>query len=958
MKINFKLNGTPRSANTEVGDNVQALLQKMGCYSVRDSDNGTGFVGSDIVILDGKLASAGLLIAAQIDGKEIKTVESLSPHHTMSSVQSALVDAGVVQSAYNSPSAALILTDLLQRVESPSRADITDAFSGIYIRDVGYEQYFLATELAKQRLKDPAASMQIAEEFRDDLKEVGKVRRKIDGPQLVMGKSAYVEDKLTPGHLTLKMLRSPHAHAYITNIDTSRAEKMPGVELVITYLNCPDEYFTTAGQGFPEPSPHDCRMFSQKVRHVGDRVAAVVAETEEIALAAIAVIDVKYEVLKPVFTMEEAAKENAPIVQQGAVEFMSDDPDNMAELNQNTDPRDGKIIYPFPIHADPHKNLASYIDGGIGDTVKGFAEAEVIIEKEYETKQVHCTPCETHTVFTRMEGDRLVLHASTQVPWHLRRNIATILGLSENKVRVIKERVGGGYGSKQDILLEDVCAFATLKTGKSVFFQLTREEEFIAASTRHPMKIKVKLGAKRDGQLTAIDMQVRANTGPYGNHCLTVPMNACSKSLPLILCDNVKFDVTVYYSNIFPTGAYQGYGAPQGSFALQTALAELAQEIGIDHAELLEKNRVTQGSVLEILKCLGEGKEGTVVEVQSCGLDEAIEWGRNAINYGTREESDDPDVKIGKGMVIIQQGSGLPGLDQSNARVTLVSDGSLLVHTGGADIGTGLDTVCVKLAAEVLNAEMDRVSIVSGDTDNTPYDTGAYASSGTYFSGNAVKKAAEDLKEKIMGAAAVMLGEPIGDLDLSYPEAVQGKTGSLTFLEIARRAESGTGMGQIVGDAPYVTEDTALPYGANFCQVAVNTRTGQLKIQKYYAVMDCGTPINPELAEGQVYGGVLKSIGHTLWEELKMDENGVCLNPDLRDYGVPMIGDLPEDFKVKFVYTDDPYGPFGGKSISEVSTNGASCVLSIAINDAVGVWMRSWPFTSEKILKKLGKITE
>jgi len=956
MDIQFTLNGTARTYHGPAGRNVRELLQAMGIPSVRKTEETAGFCGSDIILLDGRVVNAGLLVAAQLQGRHIQTVESLAGPGELSAVQSALVDCGVVQSAYNAPAAALLITELLNREPDPGRADIIDALSCIFIRDSGYQQYFRAVALAAERTRDPSVRGEIAEEFREDLRDVGSVRSKIDGPQLVRGERAYVEDMVRPGSYILKMLRSPHAHAYIKSIDTAAAERLPGVLTVITHQNCPDVYFTMAGQGYPEPSPHDRRMFSPKVRHVGDRVAAVVAESEAIALQALAVIRVEYELLQPVFSVEDAAGPEAPIVQQGEFSFLSDPPADFAKLANRPDPRDGKIIYPFPIGADPHRNLAASVSGGIGDMEQGFAAAEVTIEREYETSQVQCTPCEPHTVYTRMEGNRIIVHASTQVPWHLRRNIATVLGISQNRVRVIKERVGGGYGSKQDILLEDVCAWATWTTGKPVFFQYTREEEFSACTTRHPMKIRVKLGAKRDGTLTAMHLGVRANTGPYGNHCLTVPMNACSKSLPLFSCSNVSFDVRVFYSNIFPAGAYQGYGAPQGSYALQTAVAELAEALGMSHDELLEKNRIRKGSVLEILKCLGEGTEGAAVTVASCGLDEAVRLGKLAFNFGKRESSSDPDVKIGKGMVIIQQGSGLPGLDQSNARATLLSDGSLTLHTGGADIGTGLDTVCAKVTAETLQAELSKVTVISGDTDNTPFDTGAYASSGTYFSGKAALLAAEDLKHKILANASAILGEPVADLKLVYPATVCGRKGSLTFREIAHQAESGTGAGQLVGHAGYATHDTAIPYGAHFCQVAVNERTGAVRIQKYHAYMDCGTPINPELAEGQVYGGVLKSIGHSLWEEMKTDGLGRLLNPDLRSYGVPMIGDIPEDFVVKFIQSDDPYGPFGAKSVSEVATNGAACVLAIAIHDAVGVWMRSWPYSREKILRALGRI--
>ncbi|MBI9097932.1 MAG: molybdopterin-dependent oxidoreductase Mo/Fe-S-binding subunit [Spirochaetaceae bacterium] len=956
MNIKFILNNKTVSVTTDAGLSAQKLLQQVGINSVRNSDDSRGNTGSDTIILEGKPVNAGLLIAAQLDGKRVKTVESLSQGRTMSPVQSALVDMGLVQSAYNSPAAALLLTDLLERVKNPSKEEINDALSGLLNRDNGYQPYYKAVEIAGKRMKDPDYETEYAPEFREDLKDVGTARRKIDGSMLVRGAKLYVEDKKDPQAYIIKMLRSPHAHGWIKSIDTSEAEKMDGVELVMTYKNTPQVPYTTAGQGFPEPSPYDKCMFNKKVRHVGDRVAAVMAVDEETALKAIEKIKVEYDVLKPVLTVKDAAAEGAPLVQGGLQKYVVAAPDDLEEINKRADPEEGTIVYQFPIGGNPRKNIAASVSGGIGDIDKGLAEAEVIIEREYDTSQIQCTPMEMHTVHTFIENDRLVIDASTQVPWHLRRIVSTLLGIRENKVHVKKARVGGGYGSKQDILLEDVAAYATWTTGKPVFSQYTRQEEFESCSTRFPMSIGVKLGCKKDGTLTAVYMNVKANNGPFGNHCLTVPMNACSKSLPLFLCDNFKFDVTTYYTNIPPTGAYQGYGAPKGSYALQMAIAELAEELGMDHLELIEKNRISEGVMLEILRCLGEGREGAPARVESCGLDGALSRGSEMIEWGRKVESDDPEWKIGKGVAIIQQGSGLPGLDQSNADIKMLADGTFMMHSGGADLGTGLDTVCVKMASEILKVDMDLVSILSGDTDNTPFDTGAYASSGTYFSGNAAKKATEDLLDRILTVAVEMLEENKETLKVEEPGILVGKKGSLTYREIAHHCESGEGPGQMIGRAHYVTDDAAFPYGAHFCQVAVNVNTGKVKLQKYYALQDIGTPINPEIALSQIYGGVLKSIGHSMWEEMILDENGKCLTTDFDSYHVPMIKDLPEDFRAELVFTEDPFGPYGGKSVSEISTNGAAPVIASAIHDAVGVWIRSWPFSPEKILKGLGKI--
>jgi putative selenate reductase molybdopterin-binding subunit len=435
-------------------------------------------------------------------------------------------------------------------------------------------------------------------------------------------------------------------------------------------------------------------------------------------------------------------------------------------------------------------------------------------------------------------------------------------------------------------------------------------------------------------------------------------MNACSKSLPLLLCDHVRFEVTSWYSNIPPCGAYQGYGAPQGSYAVQTACAELAEQLGMDPLAFLEKNRVREGMTLEILKVLGEGRDSTAQTVATCGLGPAIEQGSEMLGWGRKDAGVDPDVRIGQGVAIIQQASGLPGIDSSNATVNLLNDGTFMLLSGGTDLGTGLDTLIAKLVAECLCTDLTDIALIVADTDVTPYDDGAYASSGTYFTGNAALRAATAMRQRLLAIAATMLGEPVEDLALEHRCTVKGRTGSVSFAEISRFSVSGTGTGQVSASACFTTDIAAFPYGAHFCQAAVNTRTGEVRLQKYYALQDCGTPINPELALGQIYGGSLKTIGHSLFEEVKLDAKGRCINATLRDYKVPMILDLPEDFRAVLIETNDPNGPFGGKSVSEIACNGAAPAIAAAIHDATGAWIRSWPFTPEKILRALGRIEE
>ena len=959
MKIQCKINGKDRCFDADPTMKLRELLLMDGHFAVRDSDDSEGFCGSDTVLVDGTPVYSNLMLAGEADGCEIRTPDGLGNPACLTVVQQAMVDAGIVQSAYNAPAAALILTWLLENNPDPSREEIKDALSGIFIRDAGYEHYYLAVDLAKEKLATGAYSSEIAPSFRPALKKVGKPMAKIDAPQLVAGERAFVEDYVSADTCHMVILRSPYASAYINSIDTSEAEKVPGVVKIITAFNCPDIYYMQAGQGEPEPSPHDRRLLNKKVRHVGDRVAAIVAETLEEAKLARDLIKVDYEVLKPVFTVEEAMAEGAPLVHNGIVEYRAGAPDDLEEYNKLAgDEREGKVVYQFPLHGDIRHNVAAANKGEIGDVEKGFAEADAIVEGTYQTSQIQHTPLETHICFAKMEGGRLIVYASTQVPYHVRRICGWVTGLPENRIHVIKTRVGGGYGAKQDILVEDITGYASYVTGRPVFYHNTREEEFIANSTRHPMRVHVKMGGKKDGTITAIYLEVRANTGPYGNHCLTVPMNSCSKTLPLFKCDNMKYDLKIYYTNIPPAGAYQGYGTPKGTYGLMMAMAELADKLGVDYKEMVLKNHVEEGYMLEILKGLGEGREGNVVPVGSCGLREAVEKGCEMIEWGKKEVSDDPDWKIGKGFAMIMQGSGLPGLDHSEAICKLETDGSVILNSGGADIGTGLDTISAKVVSEIICLPMDRITVVSGDTDSCAFDTGSYASSGTFFSGNASVVAAKKLKELMLAEAALQMGEDKEDLDLREPgEVYSKKTGATrSYYDLSHTACAGDGRGQMIAHGTFVTTASSVPYGAHFAQVAVNVKTGEIKVQKFYAVQDAGTPINPEVALCQMYGASLKSIGHTLYEGMILDENGVCLNANMTDYGVPMILEQPDDFKAVLIDVDDDFGPFGAKSISEIACNGAAPAIGNAIYDACGISMRTWPMTPEKILRELGKV--
>lgn len=455
-------------------------------------------------------------------------------------------------------------------------------------------------------------------------------------------------------------------------------------------------------------------------------------------------------------------------------------------------------------------------------------------------------------------------------------------------------------------------------------------------------------------------MDLLADSGPYGVHCLTVPMNACSKALPLLRCENMFFSVKVYYTNNIISGAYQGYGAPAGSFAMQMALYEMARKLNMNHLEFIRKNHVKTGDRLDILKVLGEGQEGIPQKVTSSGMIECLDRGEKSL-LNICEPAEDGHVLIGKGFAIIQQGSGLPGIDSANAVIKLERDGTVVVLQGGADLGTGMDTAVAKVVAEVLGLDLDRIAVLSGDTDATPFDVGAYASSGTYFSATSAHNAALDLKKQILTLALSMIKKSgdntddfdLNDLKLEHPGIIVWPGGSMSIADIAAESHAGHGDGQLVGRGHFTVDQMPIPYGAHFAKVSVNTLTGTVKLLAYHAYQDCGTPINPELALGQIYGGALKSIGHSLYEQLLHDDKGRCVNANFTDYKVPGILDLPEDFRAETVYVSDELGAYGAKSISEIATNGAAPAIASAIHDATGVYIRSYPFTAEKVLAAL-----
>jgi len=761
-------------------------------------------------------------------------------------------------------------------------------------------------------------------------KQVGKSVEKVDGIGLVTGRARYADDIYLPGMLHAKILHSPHAHARIKSINIKRARALDGVREVLTYKDVPRIPFTTAGQGFPEPSPYDTFILDRKVRYVGDRVAVVAAESPEIAREAMRQIRVDYEVLPAVLDMKEALKKGAPVIH---------------------DEKEAKTI--IPIIYKPGKNLAAHVGMCIGDVEKGLKEADFRFEHEYYSHYASHATLETHIVITYLdENGRLVIRTSTQVPFHVRRIVARALDIPVSQIRVIKPRIGGGFGGKQEILLEDICALLTLKTKRPVKLHYTRKEEFISSRTRHPQLIKLRTGVKKDGTITAIDLNILMNTGAYGSHALTVVCNSGSKCLPLIRCKNVKFEGNTVYTNLPVGGAYRGYGATQAYFAMGVQLDEMAESIGMDPVEFLTKIHIREGEGSPVFQALGEGKEGVEQKIGSCGLDECIKRGAEEIRWSEkRDEHGDGPIKRGVGMTILMQGSSIPEIDMGAASIKMNEDGSFNLLIGATDLGTGSDTVLAQMAAEVLSVATKKIQVYSSDTDLTPFDVGAYASSTTYLSGMAVIKAAKRVKEQILEVASEMIGESKEGLELREGKVI-GKRKSIPLAEIGRYSLYEKNMFQIASYDSHITHKSPPPFSAHFAEVEVDTQTGKVRVIKYVAAVDCGTAINPKLAEGQTEGGVINGISFALTEEYLFDNRGRMLNPSFDYYKIFTTADLP-DIKTILVPTYEPTGPFGAKSLSEICMNGPMPAISNAIHNAVGIRMRCAPFTPERVLRAI-----
>jgi len=748
--------------------------------------------------------------------------------------------------------------------------------------------------------------------------------RKKDSMQLLLGKPVYVEDIAPKDALAVKLLRSPHANAIVEEIDVSVAKKVPGVVDIYTWEDVPKQRFAIAGQTYPEPSPYDRLILDRHVRFVGDVVAIIAAENEKAALKAMKLIKVKYKILEPVLDFHQA-KDNEILVHP--------EEDWLAQV---------------PVGGDAKRNLVASEISGDGDVDAVLADCDEVLEHAYHMRSFNQAMMETFRTYTGLDRyGRLHVISSTQIVFHVRRILSRALGIPKSKIRVEKPRIGGGFGAKQTAVSEVYPAFVTLKTGRPAQLIFTREESQLAGSPRHEMEVRVRLGADKDGHIRGLDLYTLSNSGAYGEHGPTTVGLSGHKSIPLYTggLEAFRFGYDVVYTNTMAAGAYRGYGATQGIFALETSVNELAEKLGIDPTVIREKNMLREG--MKMPAYYGETANACALDKCMARCKELFHWDEK---YPVR------DMGNGKvraaGVAMAMQGSCISNVDVGSATVKLADDGTFNLIIGAADMGTGCDTILAQMVAECMDCSVDDVAVFGADTDASPYDSGSYASSTTYITGKAVEMACAKLKTQLCGIAAGMLGCSTEEVVFENGRVKQINTEkSVSLAEISVKDQVNNDIAA-VATASHSSPVSPPPYMVGMVEIELDKDTGEVKILDYVAVVDCGIAINPALARIQTEGGIVQGIGHTLFENITYDRNGRPIESSFLQYKVPTRLDMGH-LRVEFENSYEPTGPFGAKSIGEIVINTPAPAIAHAIYRATGVWHRELPITPEKILMSM-----
>jgi putative selenate reductase molybdopterin-binding subunit len=897
--MSYQINGKAFSERPQAGQCLRTFLRELGHFGVKKGCD-AGDCGACTVLIDGEPVHSCIVPAFRAEGHAVTTIEGLAPDSGTHPMQQAFLDAQAFQCGFCTSGMILTCASLNQA----QRQDLGASLKGNLCRCTGYRAIEDALN-GKTNIEAAAAGTAF-----------GRSLPAPAGPQLVRGAARYTFDTVIEGLLHIKMLRSPHPHAKIISIDKTAALAVAGVHAVLSFEDAPDRLFSTARHEKAWMDPDDTRVLDNIVRFVGQKVAAVVAETEAAAEEGCRRLKVDYDVLPDVIDPAQAIAAGAPRLH----------PDKTREHRV----------------ANAQRNIVAETHGEYGDVAGALAQAAVSYEGTFTTQRVQHAALETHGGLAWIDPTGILnVRSSTQVPFLTRRALTEIFDLPPDKVRVFCERVGGGFGGKQEMFVEDILALAAIKTGRPVKLELTREEQFISTSTRHPMRITVKAGADSHGRLTALQLDVLSNTGAYGNHAGPVLFHSCGESLGVYNCANKKVDAVVAYTNTVPSGAFRGYGLPQTLLAVEAAIDELAKGLGISPYEIRRRNIVKPGDPM----LSPPGPEHTDVFYGSYGLDQCLDLVERAMQADGPNTELSADWLTGDGIALTMIDTVPPGGHLADARISLRDDGGFELTVGTAEFGNGTSTVHRQIAATALATTVDQIRLLQSDTAHGGHDTGAYGSAGTFVAGRATQAAAENLADDLRVFASTATKTDPDACVLENDAAVCGRQ-RLSFSELAEAARAQGHALSATGTSAGTPRSVA--FNVQGFRVAVNKFTGETKILKSVHAADAGRVANPMQCRGQIEGGVAQSLGATLYEEMVIDDRGRVVNPKFRDYHLPSFADIPRT-EVFFADTTDSLGPMGAKSMSESPYNPVAAALGNALADATGIRFTAVPFKPDRL---------